>query len=66
MDTKFCNNLKEIRKSNNLTQKEVAIQLNVVESCYVNWERGRTEPNISMLRKLAVVLNTSIEKLING
>jgi transcriptional regulator with XRE-family HTH domain len=66
MDTKFCNNLKEIRKSNNLTQKEVAIQLNVVESCYANWEQGRTEPNISMLRKLAVVLNTSIEELING
>ena len=66
MDTKFCNNLKEIRKSNNLTQKEVAIQLNVVESCYANWEQGRTEPNISMLRKLAVVLNTSIEALING
>ena len=66
MDTKFCNNLKEIRKSNNLTQKEVAIQLNVVESCYANWERGRTEPNISMLRKLAVVLKTSIEELING
>lgn len=66
MDIKFCNNLKEIRKSNNLTQKEVAIQLNVVESCYANWEQGRTEPNISMLRKLAVILNTSIEELING
>lgn len=66
MDSKFCNNLKEIRKSCNLTQKQVATLLNVVESCYANWEQGRTEPNIESLRKLGVIFNCSIEDLING
>ena len=66
MDIKFCNNLKEIRKSNGLTQKQVAIKLNVVESCYANWEQGRTEPNIEMLRKLGEILKINLDDLING
>ena len=66
MDKKFCKNLKETRKLCNLTQKEVANILSVVESCYANWEQGRTEPNIDMLRRLAVIFNVSIDDLING
>ena len=66
MDNRFCKNLKEIRKSCNLTQKQVATALNVVESCYANWEQGRTEPNIDMLRKLGEIFGTSIDDLING
>ena len=66
MDKKFCKNLKENRKLCNLTQKEVANILSVVESCYANWEQGRTEPNIDMLRRLAIIFNVSIDDLING
>ena len=66
MDKKFCKNLKETRKLCNLTQKQVANALNVVESCYANWEQGRTEPNIDMLRKLSEIFNVSIDDLING
>ena len=66
MDKLFCKNLKEARKENNFTQKQVAERLNVVESCYANWEQGRTEPNISMLRKLSEILNTSIDELVFG
>ncbi len=40
--------------------------LNVVESCYANWEQGRTEPNIQMLRKLSETFNVSVDELING
>ena len=66
MDKQFCNNLKAVRKSLGLTQKQIAQQLLVVESCYANWEQGRTEPNIEMLRKLSSVFNVSIDELING
>lgn len=55
MDKKFCENLKNARKYSNLTQKQVADKLGVVESCYANWEQGRTEPNIEMLRLLSNV-----------
>lgn len=66
MDKKFCDNLKESRKACNLTQKQVATALNVVESCYANWEQGRTEPNVDMLRKLSKILSVSLDDLING
>ena len=66
MDKKFCKNLKETRKLCNLTQRQVADNLGVVESCYANWEQGRTEPNIDMLRKLGEIFNVSIDDLING
>lgn len=66
MDIKFCNNLKSARKEIGYTQKEVATQLGVVESCYANWEQGRTEPSVEMLRNLGRILKIDIETLING
>jgi len=66
MDKQFCQNLREARKQSNLTQKEVASLLNVVESCYANWEQGRTEPNIEMLRNLCKIFKVTIDELING
>lgn len=66
MDKVFCKNLKEARKSCSLTQKQVAEKLGVVESCYANWEQGRTEPGIEMLRKLSAIFNVTLDDLING
>ncbi len=42
------------------------MKLGVVESCYANWEQGRTEPNIEMLRKLCELFDVCIDELING
>ncbi len=66
MDKRFCHNLKSIRKLSGLTQKQVATKLEVVESCYANWEQGRTEPNIETLRRLCVVFDVTLDELING
>ena len=66
MDKKFCNNLRSVRKDCFLTQKQVADKLGVVESCYANWEQGRTEPGIDSLRKLGKIFKIDIESLING
>lgn len=65
MDKQFCENLKRARKDCGLKQKQIAQQLQVVESCYANWEQGRAEPNISMLRKLSKILNVSVDDLLN-
>lgn len=65
MDLQFCKNLKSVRLENGLTQKQVAEHLGVVESCYANWEQGRTEPNIEMLRKLSTLLHITIDELLN-
>ena len=66
MDKIFCQNLKRARIEATMTQKKVAEELNVVESCYANWEQGRTEPNIAMLRKLSELFDISLDELING
>lgn len=66
MDKRFCHNLKSIRKMSGLTQKQVATKLEVVESCYANWEQGRTEPNIETLRRLCVLFDVTLDELING
>ncbi|MDE5601238.1 MAG: helix-turn-helix domain-containing protein [Clostridia bacterium] len=66
MDKTFCTNLKSARNERGMTQKEVAGSLCVVESCYANWEQGRTEPNVEMLRKLCAILEVTADELING
>lgn len=66
MDKRFCKNLRDARKACGFTQKQVAAALNVVESCYANWEQGRTEPNVEMLRRLAQFFGVTIDELING
>ena len=66
MDVIFCKSLWEARKYIGLTQKQIAEMLGVVESCYANWEQGRTEPNINMLRQLCIILDTTPNELING
>lgn len=65
MDKIFTQNLKTIRKSMNLTQKQVAEKLKVVESCYANWEQGRTEPSVSALRELSKIFDVSVDDLLN-
>ncbi len=62
----FAKNLKNVRKDSGLTQKQVAERLQVVESCYANWEQGRTEPNVTMIRKLGKIFNVTIDDLFNG
>ncbi len=49
-----------------MTQKQIASLLGVVESCYANWEQGRTEPSVSSLRKLCGLLSVTADELING
>ena len=66
MDKRLCDNLKSLRKQSGMTQKQVAEHLGVVESCYANWEQGRTEPNIETLRKLCDLFVVNADDLLNG
>jgi len=64
MNVIFCNNLKEARKANGFTQRTVAQSLGVVESCYANWEQGRTEPDISYIISLAKFFDVTADILL--
>ena len=59
-------NLKEIRKRNNLTQKEVAKYLNIANSTYNGYEKETSEPNIQNLIKLAELFDCSIDEIIGN
>lgn len=68
MDTKYpryMEKLKELRKINNLRQKDVAEFLNISITGYASWEQGLSEPNIENLIKLADFYNTTVDYLIN-
>ena len=41
------------RANSGLSQKEMALEMGVDISTIVNWEKGKTEPSASQLRKIS-------------
>ncbi|HET6785034.1 MAG TPA: helix-turn-helix domain-containing protein [Erysipelotrichaceae bacterium] len=62
---KFADLVIERRKKLNLTQKDLALKLNVTDKAISKWERGKSLPDISLLSKLAEVLEISLLELMN-
>lgn len=58
------NNIKRIRKLNNLYQKELADKVGTSSQVISNWERGYTKPNDEDLISLADALNCSVDELL--
>lgn len=58
------NRMRELRKGNNLTMKQLGVLVGVSESTISFYETGRHEPDISTLKSIADALNTSIDYLI--
>lgn len=54
-------NLKTLRKNKGLSQEELSVKLNVVRQTISKWESGETIPDIDSLKKLAVLLEFSID-----
>lgn len=58
--------ISELRKSNKMTQKELAAQLGVTDKAVSKWERGLSCPDISLLPALCDILGITINELLNG
>lgn len=58
--------LKELRKERNMTQQQLAEQLNVSTRTVSRWETGTNMPDISVLVELAEFYNVSIPEIIDG
>lgn len=56
----------ELRKENNLTQKEMAEKLNVSDRTIGNWERGRNLPDSSLFVPLCSILDITLTELFSG
>ena len=58
--------LKELRKEKNLTQENLAEQLNVSNRTVSRWETGSNMPDISTLVEIAEFFDVSIPEIIDG
>jgi len=59
-------NLKVLRKKNNLTQEDLADSLAVSRQAVCMWERGERTPKVSVLTKIAKTFGISLDSMING
>lgn len=59
--------MKALRKERRWTLKEVANKLGLSgHSTYSNWEYGRTEPDIDMIKKIAEIYDVEVKYLLTG
>lgn len=58
--------IKELRERNNLTQAELAMQLNVSDKTVSKWENAKGYPDITLLEPIAKTLGVSITELLSG
>ena len=58
-------NIKKAREEKGITQEQLAERLNVTRQAVSNWENEKTQPDIGMLQKIASVLSTTTDKLID-
>lgn len=55
-----------LRKELGLTQKQLAEQLNLSDRTISKWERDIGYPDVTLLPRLAAILNVNIEELLEG
>lgn len=62
----FADRLKDLRKKKSLSQAELAEAIGVHFTQLSRYERGETKPNALAMTKLAQVLETTTDFLMNG
>ena len=60
----FNEKLKMLRKENNLTQEQLAEELNVSRQAITKWESGDGIPDIENLKQISILFNKTIDELI--
>lgn len=56
-------NIKQLRKANNITQEQLAEALNITCAAVSKWERGDTYPDITLLQPLAYFFGVTLDEL---
>lgn len=55
--------LKAIRINNGFTQNEAAKKLGISLSALINYENGKTLPNVAVIKKMEKVYNTTYDEI---
>ena len=66
LNIQFGRFVAQLRKEQNLTQKELAERLHVTDKAVSKWETGKGFPDLKLLEPLAQVLNVSLVELLQG
>ena len=64
LDNYASENIKRLRRENNLTQEILAEFLGVTFQSISNWERGESYPDITMLPEIAGFFKVSVDELL--
>lgn len=60
------NKILAFRKKNNITQEELAEQLNVTRQTISKWELGETSPDIKQAKELSKIFKVSLDELVDN
>ena len=55
-----------LRKKKGMTQNELAEKMNVTDKAVSKWERDLSCPDVNTISRLAEVLNTSVDELLQA
>lgn len=58
--------IKELRKKNNLTQKEFANKYGVTYQAVSKWENGKNMPDVSLIKEMSKDFNINLEDILEG
>ena len=58
-----ANNIIKLRKTNKMTQQDLANKLNYSDKAISKWERGDSIPDIEMLCNIATIFNVNVDYL---
>lgn len=61
---KTAENIRRLTYKNNLSAKELAIELNVTQMCIYNWLLGNNLPSIENLISLSILFSVSINEIV--
>ena len=61
----IAENLKYLRTKNNFSQQTLSETLGIPRTTLGDYERGKTEPNISMMLRMARLFDVTVDELIS-
>jgi transcriptional regulator with XRE-family HTH domain len=64
LSTYISSNIKRLRKVKNLSQKEVAMSIDIAQAQYSVIESGKTVPTLTTLEKIANVFEVDLSQLV--
>lgn len=62
----FGERLCELRKSKNLSQKELGEMFSITSNAIYSWENGKSQPSIEIINKLAQYFNVTTDYLLGS